>query len=71
VLDLSVRSTSPVYVTVGGKPLRSAEDADYFLAWIDRVREEVEQHGGWNTPAEREQVLATIARARAEYQRRK
>jgi hypothetical protein len=72
VLDLyPFASTSPVYVTVGGKPLRSAEDADYFLTWIDRVREEVEQHTGWNTPAEREQVLATIARARAEFERRK
>jgi TolB protein len=72
VLDLyPFASTSPVYVTVGGKPLRSAEDADYFLTWIDRVGEEVEQHTGWNTPAEREQVLATIARARAEFERRK
>ena len=72
VLDLyPFATTSPVYVSVGDRPLRSVEDADYFLTWIDRVREEVEQHTGWNTPAEREQVLATIARARTEFERRR
>ena len=38
VLDLyPFATTSPVYVTVGGAPVRSPEDARYFLGWIDRV----------------------------------
>lgn len=72
VLDLyPFASTSPFYVTVGGQPIRSREDAEYFLTWIDRVREEVEKHTGWNTPAERERVLRTIGEARAEFERRR
>jgi hypothetical protein len=72
VLDLyPFASTSPFYVTVGGQPIRSREDAEYFLTWIGRVREEVEKHTGWNTPAEREQVLRTIGEARAEFERRR
>lgn len=29
--------TSPIYVEVGGKPAASRADAEYFLAWIDRL----------------------------------
>jgi hypothetical protein len=65
VLDLyPFASTSPFYVTVGNQPVRSKEDADYFVTWIDRVREEVEKHTGWNTPEERAAVLQRIERAR-------
>jgi hypothetical protein len=58
-------------VTVGGQPVRSREDAEYFLTWIDRVKEETGRHEGWNTPAERDSVFATIARARAEFEKRR
>ena len=60
-------TTSPVYVTVGGAPLRSAPDAAYFTAWIDRVRAAAEAHAGWNTAAEKQAVLALLARARKVY----
>jgi hypothetical protein len=72
ILDLyPFASTSPVYVTVDGQPVRSREDAEYFLAWVDRVKEETGRHEGWNTPAERDSVLTTIARARAEFEKRR
>jgi hypothetical protein len=72
ILDLyPFASTSAFYVTVGGKPVRSREDAEYFLAWIDRVRQEVEQDQAWNTPAEREDVLRVIAQARAAFEARR
>lgn len=72
VLDLyPFASTSPFYVTVGGAPVRSREDAEYFLTWIGRVQEEVEKHRGWNTDGEREQVMATIAAARAVFEARR
>ena len=71
VLDLyPFATTSPIYVTIAGQPVRSAVDAQYFLSWIDRVREQVEAHDGWNTDAERSHVLAMIAKARAEFERR-
>jgi hypothetical protein len=63
-------TTSPVYLTVGGQPPRSSEDARYFMAWIDRMRGAVEKHRDWNTPAERRQTLDMLAQARTEYERR-
>jgi TolB protein len=63
-------TTSPIYLTVGGAPTRSPEDADYFLAWIDRMRKAVESHQDWNTDSERRETLDMLARARAEYARR-
>ena len=58
VLDLyPYGTTGPVYVTVGGEPPRSTEDADYFIAWIDRIRESAADHPDYNTAAERAAVL--------------
>jgi hypothetical protein len=63
-------TTSPVYVTVGSAPVRSRTDAEYFMAWIDRLIESAERYQEYNTPAEKERVLARLAEARAEYARR-
>jgi hypothetical protein len=60
-------TTSPVYVTVGGAPVRSPEDARSFLDWIDRLRAFVERHPGFNTDAEKQAVLGRLAAARAVY----
>jgi len=69
VLDLyPYATTSPVYVTVAGKPARSAEDAAYFLAWLDRLREDVEGYPDWNSPAERAHVLQQVDAARKVYE---
>ncbi len=69
ILDIyPYATTSPVYVTVGGVRPRSPEDAAYFLAWIARMQESVEQHPDWNTPAEREAVMKMIAEARKMYE---
>lgn len=58
-------TTSPIYVEVGGTPIWSAADAGYFLQWLDQLVPQVERHPGWNSAAERDEVLADIARARA------
>jgi TolB protein len=63
-------TTSPVYLTVGSRPARSAEDARYFMRWIDRMRSSVEAHRDWNSDAERRETLDMLAQARAEYERR-
>ena len=43
ILDLyPYATTSPVYVSVAGAPVRNAADAAYFVAWVDRLT-----CGGW------------------------
>jgi Tol biopolymer transport system component len=66
VLDvLPFATTSPIYVAVGGEPVRSPGDAAYFVAWIGRLVEAANAHGGYNTPEEKSAVLELLARARA------
>ena len=65
VLDLyPFATTSPIYVTVGDAPIRSAADARYFVQWLDQLEPQVVAHPGWNTAAEREAVLADLRQAR-------
>jgi hypothetical protein len=71
VLDLyPYATTSPVYLTVGGRPARSRADAEYFMAWIDRTRAAVQAHRDWNTEEEKRDVLDMLGRAREEFGRR-
>ena len=63
-------TTSPIYVTVGGRPIRSQPDTKYFLAWIDRLEAGATAHEGWNSPAEKSTTLETIRRARKEFEAR-
>ena len=61
-------TTSPVYVSVDGRQPRSADDATYFLAWLDRLREAAEKHADYNSDAERDTVLSHISEARGFYE---
>ena len=71
VLDIyPFATTSPVYLTIAGIPPRSPDDARFFLAWIDRLREGAERHAGYNDAAEKRSVLDLISRARAEFEKR-
>ncbi len=66
VLDvLPFATTTPITVTVAGEPVRSADDADYFIAWIDRLVQAATAHGGYNTGEEKASVLRLLADARA------
>jgi hypothetical protein len=72
VLDLyPYATTSPIYVTVGDRPARSRQDADFFIAWSDRLAASARASTAWNTDDERTHVLALIARAREEFERRR
>jgi hypothetical protein len=72
VLDVHpYATTSPIYVTVGGEPIRSILDADFFLAWIDRLERTAVEHKDWNTESEKETALKSIREARAEFHRRR
>ena len=72
VLDLyPYATTSPIYVTVGAEPVRSRDDAEYFLRWIARLDTAAGASRDWNTDAEREEALTLIGRARSEFERRR
>ena len=54
-------TTSPIYVTIGGKAPRSPDDAKYFAAWIDRTIDVTSHYPDWNSPAEKDYVLKRLA----------
>jgi TolB protein len=71
VLDVyPYATTSPIYVRVGGREVRSAESARWFVAWIERLEAAAGAHAGWNGPVERAEVLKRLADAKAVFQSR-
>ncbi len=71
ILDLyPFGSTSPIYVQVGREPVRSRQDAEFFVRWIDRLDQAAQAHEAWNTPEEREHVLQLLAQGRRVYAER-
>jgi TolB protein len=68
ILDLyPYATTSPVYVSVAGAPVRSAADAAYFVAWVDRLISAARSNASWNTEAEKASVLSMLGEARTKY----
>ena len=57
-------TTSPVYVTVGGKAIRVEEDVRFVVKWLDRLEAAARAHGGYDAPAERDHVLGQVREAR-------
>ena len=53
-------TTTPVWITHANGPARSREDADYFLAWIDRLRGMARQHPDYNSALERQRILERL-----------
>ena len=69
ILDLyPYATTSPVYVDVAGTPLRNAEDAAYFVAWMGRLITAAQSSTTWNTETEQQAVLAIFQKARQKYE---
>jgi hypothetical protein len=65
-----IAETSPVYVYCGDHPIRSREDAEYFLRWVDGVGKQAETHPGWRSERERKHVLDQFAEARRIWEQR-
>ena len=65
--DYPYATTSPIYVTVAGSVAKTAEDAAYFIAWIDRMIQDAKSNRDWNTDAEKTSVLNLLQRARTVY----
>ena len=62
--------TSAVYVHCGDRPIRSKQDAEYFIRWIDNITRQAENHPGWRSEAERKHVLAQFGEARDVFEQR-
>ena len=62
--------TSAVYVHCGDRPIRSKQDAEYFIRWIDNITRQAEDHRGWRSEAERKHVFAQFTEARAVFEQR-
>jgi hypothetical protein len=58
-----------VYVTVAGKPAGSAEDARYFLTWIDRLWNTVQERDRFPDKRSQEEIQAEVDEARKVYQK--
>ena len=68
ILDLyPYATTSPVYISVAGAPVRNTADAAYFVTWIDRLIAEAQSNTSWNTETERQSVLSLLQEARQKY----
>jgi TolB protein len=60
-------ATNPIWVTVDGAPVRSAESADYALAWIDKLQDMADAWPGWRSQDEKDHVFGQFDDARAVY----
>ena len=58
---------NPIYIEMPGHPIDSYADAQYFLAWIDRLQADLKKRD--RIPVDREHVNAQLTQARAVYQR--
>ena len=58
------------HLTVEGRPARSADDANYFVAWIDRLIGMASTHDSYNTSEEKSVVLKLLSDAREIYRER-
>jgi Tol biopolymer transport system component len=67
--DYVYATTSPIYVTVEGSAPKPADDAAFFIAWIDRLVDAANANHNWNTASEKASVLQTLEQARQVYAR--
>jgi len=62
--------TNPIWVTVGGAPVRSAAAARYGIEWIRRLRELAAEWPWWRSEAERTHVFGQLDEARGVFEAR-
>ena len=68
ILDLyPYATTSPVHINVGGSPVRNADDATYFVKWMDRLIAAARANTSYNSEDERQRVLSMLQKAREKY----
>ena len=60
--------SSPVFVTVAGKPIASKKDAAFFVEWIDRLIASMGRRNRYAKPEDRQRVEALFRRAQTRFQ---
>jgi len=67
--DATIRfaHTSPIYIQFGDRPSIVAEDARYFIAWIDREVEFYQKESRFRKPQDRAAMLSLFEEARQVY----
>ncbi len=60
--------TNPVFLVADGEPIRSRDDAAFFVRWIDQVLGELRAMDRWDDPAHKAEVIATFQEGRWLYQ---
>ena len=61
--------TNPVWITVGGAPIRDLASAQYGVRWVDKLTEMALEWPGWRSQAEIDHVIGQFREARAIYER--
>jgi TolB protein len=61
--------TSPVYVTIGEKPISSPEDARFYIDWIDKLIARVEEQGRFATSERKADVIRLFRSAQEIYRK--
>jgi len=61
-------STSPVYVSIAGRPASSPADAEYFLRWIDRVIASADARQDYNDAREKQDTMDYLRAGRAVFE---
>ena len=68
VLDIyPYATTSPIYIELPGGLAPDAQDASYFVAWLDRVIADAERRTDYRTDTERKSISSYLRAAREIY----
>lgn len=59
--------TSPVYVSIGGRPVRVADDIRFYREWVEQLIERTEIRGRFATPERKKEVVSLFQKALAWY----
>jgi hypothetical protein len=59
--------TSPVYVTVGGRPVRVNDDVRFYREWVERLIARTEKSPRFATAERRQEVVSLFQKALAWY----
>jgi len=63
-------STSPIYVSIGGRPATSPKDAEYYLRWIDRIIASADARKDYNDAQEKKDTMDYLRAGRAVYEKK-
>jgi hypothetical protein len=63
--------TTPVYLTVGGKPALVRDDVELLIRWTDRLWALLEERNNFGSAANREQARRIFEQARKHYEEKR